>query len=100
VELRLIKGSHIMVELHQIERDILAIGKVEGAEPEMRFTLPAFKRGRADPDWTNYWRPYRLAALFSLFSLFALMTGYFIYLSFLSFLLFLLPTPARPKVQP
>jgi hypothetical protein len=65
--------------------------------------LPAFKRvrtGKADPDWTNYWRPYRLAALFSLFSIFALMTGHLIYLSFLSFLLFLLPILARPRAQP
>jgi hypothetical protein len=53
--------------------------------------------GIADPHWTNYWRFYRLTALFSVI---AFMTGRFVYLSFLGFLLLLLSAPAEPRRQP
>jgi hypothetical protein len=50
--------------------------------------FPAFRRvvtGAADPDWTNYRRLYRLAALFTLFSVMAFVIGHFVHLSLSSF---------------
>jgi hypothetical protein len=47
--------------------------------------------------WAQYWRPFRLAALFSTFSVVAVATGELAWLGYLLFLCFLLPNPIRPR---